>query len=205
MLLSSWQQQRELEAGSCYVKYHDIKREPVGVPSIKAECLTTVMAHCSTSVTGLSWLPFFFAFDLLNPVIPVCFANRVPSPADSEIRCLVTLPQLFTLQLAHVNTSEVYYGSVILHLSSAQPSDSCSLPAPGLLKEFLTILLCFCFPDAFLLIFFLMFYQNLATSLNTGRSERHTNLGSEKHTQSPPHLHPHSLPSHKNRAWSLKL
>ena len=81
MLLSSWQQQRELEAGSCYVKYHDIKREPVGVPSIKAECLTTVMAHCSTSVTGLSWLPFFFAFVLLNPVIPVCFANRVPSPA----------------------------------------------------------------------------------------------------------------------------
>lgn len=78
---SLWQQQRDLEAGSCYVKYPDIKREPVGVPSIKAEYLTKVMAHCSTSVTGLSWLPFFFAFDLLNPVIPVCFANRVPSPA----------------------------------------------------------------------------------------------------------------------------
>lgn len=41
-------------AGSCYLECLYVKGEPVGVPPIKAESLTKVMAHCNTSVAGLS-------------------------------------------------------------------------------------------------------------------------------------------------------
>lgn len=180
----------------CYLKYHDIKREPMGVPSIKAECLTKVMAHCSTSVAELSWFHFFFAFNLLNPVIPVCFANRVPSPAKLWNKMLSKFtPAVHT----SVSTCQYKWGLLWFGDSSSLISQhSLLIPALSLLLDFLKNFLPFFSVSVSLMpsfsFSFWMFYQNLATSLNTGQKWKAPKLRIRK-TYAVPTTPPSPLPS----------